>query len=372
MDVNQLRRLRSALVRGDRLRPVGRRQTSSARYAGSEANNGKLALAEKALNAARNSERERPLEALGEDLRTARISADVLARQPNDRAALNVYNFAVGRTIENIQRSGIEPWHHAVAIQSYDGAYLLHTAPSKAQDQNPSNYTLLTVDTLKVGGVFFSTRSTAPGIGAPLVAIEKQDAADFRARYQPKRVYAAVTCVIRFRGRRAEIELIDRLNSEHVTLNGQTYPLAADFSAPLAIALAREQPDRHVLRALFRPAEFTDSTRLIRLQSFDPQRTPVIFIHGLDATFTGGAPMINTLRDDPQIRRRYQFWVFGYPSGLPFSYTAALLRRQLDGVQRAFPNRKHVVLIGHSMGGLVCRLMATDADDKIWEAFFHK
>ncbi|MGB9157699.1 MAG: alpha/beta fold hydrolase, partial [Chthoniobacterales bacterium] len=49
---------------------------------------------------------------------------------------------------------------------------------------------------------------------------------------------------------------------------------------------------------------------------------------------------------------------------------AALLRRDLDGIKRVFPNHKRVVLIGHSMGGMICRLMITDAGDKIWRDFF--
>jgi len=80
--------------------------------------------------------------------------------------------------------------------------------------------------------------------------------------------------------------------------------------------------------------------------------------------------MINSLRDDARIRKHYQFWVYSYPSGYPYPYSAALLRRDLDGIKRAFPNHKRVVLIGHSMGGMICRLMVTDAGDKIWRDFF--
>jgi pimeloyl-ACP methyl ester carboxylesterase len=47
-----------------------------------------------------------------------------------------------------------------------------------------------------------------------------------------------------------------------------------------------------------------------------------------------------------------------------------LLRRDLDGINRAFPNHKRIILIGHSMGGMICRLMVTDAGDKLWRDFF--
>ena len=80
--------------------------------------------------------------------------------------------------------------------------------------------------------------------------------------------------------------------------------------------------------------------------------------------------MIDALRDDPAIRKHYQFWYFSYPSGYPYPYAAALFRQDLDGIERAFPNHKPMVLIGHSMGGLICRLMITDAGDRIWRTFF--
>jgi pimeloyl-ACP methyl ester carboxylesterase len=109
---------------------------------------------------------------------------------------------------------------------------------------------------------------------------------------------------------------------------------------------------------------------LIQLQPFDPDRTPVIFVHGLQETPASWTPMIDTLRNDPGIRKHYQFWFYSYPSGYPYPYSAALFRRELDGVKRAFPNHKRVILIGHSMGGMICRLMLTDAGDRIWRDFF--
>jgi len=115
-----------------------------------------------------------------------------------------------------------------------------------------------------------------------------------------------------------------------------------------------------------RPEKYAHTARLTCLQDYDPNRIPVIFVHGLQDTPASWAPMINTLREDPDIRRRYQFWVFSYPSGYPYPYSAALLRKELDSVDRAFPNHKGIVLVGHSMGGMVSRLMITDVGDKLW------
>jgi pimeloyl-ACP methyl ester carboxylesterase len=85
-----------------------------------------------------------------------------------------------------------------------------------------------------------------------------------------------------------------------------------------------------------------------------------------------GSGLLDELRTDPVINRRYQFWVYSYPSGYPFPYSAMLLREELDRVDKTYPNHKKIVLIGHSMGGLVSRLMVTDAKLTFWDEFFGK
>ncbi len=179
-----------------------------------------------------------------------------------------------------------------------------------------------------------------------------------------------MTAVIKFADKRAELEFVDPMKTERVAIGKRTFPLAIDLNAPTAMLIARERPERLGFARVINPQKYADTTRLTQLQQFDPARTPVIFVHGLQETGASWAPMIDTLRNDPWIRGHYQFWFFSYPSGYPYPYSAALFRQDLDGIERAFPNHKRVVLIGHSMGGMICRLMITDAGDKIWRDFF--
>jgi pimeloyl-ACP methyl ester carboxylesterase len=78
------------------------------------------------------------------------------------------------------------------------------------------------------------------------------------------------------------------------------------------------------------------------------------------------------LVNDPEIRKKYQFWTFSYPSGYPFPYSATLLRKEMDRVARVHSNHQKIVIVGHSMGTLLSRLMISDAGDKMWIAFFGK
>ena len=102
-------------------------------------------------------------------------------------------------------------------------------------------------------------------------------------------------------------------------------------------------------------------------------KIPVVLIHGLGSGPHSWAPMIQGLEADPILRESYQFWTFGYPTGEPPLYSASVLRRTLlrpeqrydpDGSDAAFDR---MVLIGHSLGGLLAKLMAQDSRSLLWE-----
>jgi pimeloyl-ACP methyl ester carboxylesterase len=102
-------------------------------------------------------------------------------------------------------------------------------------------------------------------------------------------------------------------------------------------------------------------------------KIPVILIHGLGSSPKSWAPMIEALEADPSLRERYQFWTFGYATCAPILYSAHLLRQDLraargrldpDGTDPAFD---HMILVGHSMGGLLAKMMAQDSRSYLWE-----
>jgi len=329
--------------------------------------NQQLQVARQRLIAA---EREQPLTSLGDDLSAAKLSLNVLEQRPNDLSAQGIYNFSIARTVENVERAKIQPWHHKIDIVNNGSDHTLTTPPPIDSEHDPSRYDLFPTDSLKISGQFFKTRLPVSGIGAPLVAVGRTENPHFREQFKLRRVYAPVTAVVQFSDKRAELEFVDPMKTDRVGIGKRTFPLAVDLSAPTAMLIARERPERLGLSRVMNPQKYADTTRLTQLQHFDPARIPVIFVHGLQETGASWTPMIDSLRNDPWVREHYQFWFFSYPSGYPYPYSAALFRRDLDGINRAFPNHKRVVLIGHSMGGMICRLMITDADNKIWRDLF--
>jgi pimeloyl-ACP methyl ester carboxylesterase len=167
------------------------------------------------------------------------------------------------------------------------------------------------------------------------------------------RIYYSMTAVLEFQGAQAQLIMKDPLASDAVSIAGRNYPLAADFSIGTAALLAKDRPQRLGFIRMIRPAKYAATARLVILQPYDPNKIPVLMTHGLQDTPATWAPLLNELRSDPEINKHYQFWVFSYPSGYPFPYSAELLREEWDRLDKTYPGHKKIVLIGHSMGGMV-------------------
>ena len=155
---------------------------------------------------------------------------------------------------------------------------------------------------------------------------------------------------------------------------GPTKPhLAADLSAPLLDVL--DGTPKSSIAGFLQP--FGDgSTRphLEMLEPHQPGRIPVVFIHGLASDEGTWFDMINELRAWPEFHRRYEPWVFHYPTGAAFLQSSAELREQLTAAVRQCdpqsrdPAMRNLVLVGHSMGGLHAKLQVVDPGDRIWQA----
>ena len=333
-----------------------------------------LQRAEQQIAAGQQLKASHPDRATGFYLAGAESATSELRRNPKDRIALRDYNFALSRVFSVIRDAPFEPWTRPLNVPAPSGGeYLLTHRAIANRLWRPQDYELIPADELDVRGKFVVPRLTREGAGAALVAVRSEQAPQIPLRFAPPRVYTAVSAVARFTERKCEIQFIDPLASETVSISGRTLPLHADFTAPIALGLTREHPEKIGFAAMLNPEKFAYTERFIQVQPYDPNKIPVVFVHGLQDTPVSWVPMVNALWSDPVLRRNYQVCVFSYPSGYPIPYSALLLRRELDALDRTFPHHRPIVLVGHSMGGIISRLMITDSGgDKLWRYFFGK
>ena len=315
-----------------------------------------------------------PAAKLGAYLDAAAEAAAQLWRQPGNDALRHDYNFAVERIFQVIHESKLTPWNGGLTVPGAQGPWTLYTrVDGRRPERDPANYDLVPVDTCRLWGEYEEHRAIRKGIGGALVANSRvQDATKIDRFSQGKNIHYGVTALIHFEGRRARVEFRDPLAEERVTYAGHSFPLSADFSAPLAFALAEDDTDMLGLPRLLRPEKYADTARIARLEPYDPKKIPVLMVHGLMSSPYTWMPLINGLRANEEFRRRYQVWHYSYPSGYPYPLSAAILREKMDEIRKRYPDHKQLVVIGHSMGGVISRTLLLNSGLKLWHAYFPK
>ncbi len=219
-----------------------------------------------------------------------------------------------------------------------------------------------------------STRNRDSGLGAPLIAVAENIGQFKEERRAPATVFLRVSGDVRdwSAGQlSATLELYPTFKTTTINVNGQSVPLQTDTTAPIAQGL-NNSPIWDLGSAQFFSPQQNIKTGIRLMQPYATGRIPVVFVHGTASSPVWWAEMWNTLRADPVIRERYQFWMFNYASGRPITYSAGVLRDDLmnmvntldpDGKDTAL---RRMVIIGHSQGGLLAKLTATDTGDKLW------
>lgn len=85
------------------------------------------------------------------------------------------------------------------------------------------------------------------------------------------------------------------------------------------------------------------------LEEYDPEKIPVLFIHGASGTPKGWQYFVNHID-----RTRFQPWFFYYPTGLRVDSMAYLLLWKLVNLETKYQFNK-MYITAHSIGGLVAR-----------------
>lgn len=225
------------------------------------------------------------------------------------------------------------------------------------------------------------------GLGVPLIAVRKKGPADDpREKYYPDGLSFPVTALLRVvkpgtvPGHGAShrhhciLELHDPLDSCDLTLAGRLVPLQTDLSTSLAYFLDSDQfrEQSQATAGLINPQKTLKHRGIFMLEPFDPRRIPVVMVHGLWSSPVTWMPMFNDLRSFHQLRENYQFWFYQYPTGQPFWSSATQMREDLARLRNELDPRHdyesldNMVLVGHSMGGLVSRMQTIDSGERFW------
>ncbi len=316
-----------------------------------------------------------------------------VSRNPYDpqfRGACDVYNSALESTLRLVNRRDILKPGHTYRIQSKEREYGVQVVSRGNWQEEDfdrfefcSDYKVEGLDSINVGY----------GIGVPMIAVRKKNVEENAAEdHYPDGLSFPVTAMLRVTSPsiRPEnsskhrypcvLELHDPLESNDIFFCDRRVPLQSDLSTPLAFFLDnpkfREQTNATL--GLLNPNATQKNRGIYMLEPYDPERIPVVMVHGLASSPLTWMPMFNDLRSFGELRRSYQFWFYQYPTGQPFWISATQMRNELAQLrQKLDPSKQNaaldqMILVGHSMGGLISRLQTYYSDDQFWRAISDK
>lgn len=349
------------------------------------------ALAELWLREAAISQPRRPTATLDAYLEAARASYAYLfftPRKPGERAledrqgqVRDFFNYATERVttliFEEARRQGrlVDPAGESFL---FTGTWAIHRGRSDIRmPAGQPVRELIAASRLSFGGIRNAYRRD--GFGAEIVAVAPESGEETGPSREMG--YVAASVVLRFpgssleqvmEGHEAMLDVYGSARHESISIQGVDVRLAANFTAPYALWLERSRFGRQAKRNLGPRGEDLLEPRVYLMQPYDPDRLTVVLIHGLASSPEAWVDLANELMGDDEIRRRCQIWQVFYRSSAPIPYNYRAIRQALnETLTRYDPDRtatasRGMVLVGHSMGGVITRLLVSDAGDQLW------
>jgi pimeloyl-ACP methyl ester carboxylesterase len=236
-------------------------------------------------------------------------------------------------------------------------------------------------DELRVRGL--RSDYTQHGLGAPLAAETTSRVNGTGFQVEPG-VKVPVTALLRvdlagpaladgnLQGR---MDVYPAFEPSAVEIDGQSVPLEVHVSAAFAYGLSDPKVWEGEFAGFLHGDFFSQTaSQLVGLEPYRPDQIPVVLIHGTASSPGRWADLINDLQSDRVIREHYQFWSFSYASGSPTAFSALQLRTAIENAiheldpQGNDPALRRMVLIGHSQGGLIAKLLVIDSGSRLWDA----
>ncbi len=227
---------------------------------------------------------------------------------PQFRQASDLYNAALESTMRVVARQGeLRPGTTHV-IRTRTQEYELHIV-SRGTCPPEDIADLKFVSDYDLQGLKNHYRTY--GLGVPLIAIYRQHGGRQAVEsYYAPGMSVPMTAFLRVLPDAQEepgancvrhvcvLELHDSLRSTDVTANGRLVPLETDLSTPLAYSLNAPafQQTNTATRGLLNPAKSQEHQGLYLLEPFDPDKIPVLMIHGLWSDLVTWMEMFNDLR----------------------------------------------------------------------------
>jgi pimeloyl-ACP methyl ester carboxylesterase len=348
---------------------------------------GALALAELSYHLGVIFQSGSPSEALARYRDAATLAALAVAEPAGRRTdlAVDLHNRSLARLIRLAEtkkaRQTVSPnWRQILEAEGL----AVHSSTAYLEPERIGDLRVASDYRIEGMGCIYRTS----GLGVPLVAhrwTERDEKRDVQEQFFPREMRIAATAAVspgggllggEWRRNPATLQLLDPFTDRSMVVGPRQLTLATDTTTPLATQVSRAHLATLEWTGLL-DSDFERlgvDTGLYMLRPYAPGKIPVVFVHGLVSSPRAWVQVINELQNTPELAARFQFWLFIYPTGRPIPGSAARLRQALTHVRAMLdPDSSdaafdHTVMVGHSMGGVLSKMMAQDSELQLWNA----
>lgn len=196
-------------------------------------------------------------------------------------------------------------------------------------------------------------------------------------------LFPAITALLQFEGsnlaqvlatQALSVRLMDPYRQSEVKLAGNRVPLAGNFTSGYGLWLARSGFSTQAVRSLLGMGNGIVQPQIYLMQPYDPDRRVVVMLHGLASSPEAWINVANEVLGDELLRSNYQIWQVYYPTNAPLALNHHAIREALTETLQHFdpdgkaPASHHLTLVGHSMGGVLSRLMVSSTQGQLLNA----
>ncbi|WP_372018153.1 esterase/lipase family protein [Pseudoxanthomonas sp. 10H] len=175
---------------------------------------------------------------------------------------------------------------------------------------------------------------------------------------------------------RPRVRIVDPATMPDATIGGRRVPLAFDALSFYQLGAAASRLPRQGIYGLLGGDDVGRRAGVYLLRDYDPAKVPVVMIHGLGSHPIIWSELSGAIWADPQLREAYQVIHIVFQTNAPLLVSRLRVQGYLDRMwaildpENDDPARRKMVLVGHSLGGVVSRLLAVDSGPVLWDAAF--
>ncbi len=284
---------------------------------------------------------------------------------------LATYNKAVRTSVVQIAKNWSGEEVALSQIATTEGAVRIVVNPGSIRNMDQIDQ-VVPADFVRVKRGFKET-TEVNGVGAPLMVRQRWSESD--PLIPTTGLWYPVTGILNFdQPTRPVLMLFDPTRQSFFSSNGKSVPLSVDYTATFARDFHDRQNQFLDFAALLRFEKYADRMGIYRISAFDPNKQVCVLVHGINSTPVTWHRFLNQAYGDKEIRERYEFWTFGYPTGAPITYLAGKMRDSLNEMRKFRSDNggssDDIVLVSHSMGGLLSKAATQTGGQADWDKLF--